>query len=187
VLAYVFWHSPLPEVARPEYELALVEFHRSLGASGSHGFLASQSYRIHGAAWINGGGDAYADWYLIDGSAALDPLNEAAVTGAQESHHGRVAAMAAGGAGGLYRRLIGTGDPARGLVESWLTKPKETPYAELYERLRPFTERESVQLWRRQMVLGPAPEFCLVSDSVVDLPAKLRPMTTRRDPLSTAH
>jgi hypothetical protein len=182
VLAYVFWHWPLPELGRREYENRLRDFHRRLAKLGVSGFLESQSFRFQGAPWINVSGDAYADWYLVDGSAALDPLNEAAVTGAQASH-AHVAAMAGGGAGGLYRRLSGTGDLAAARVESWLTKPKGAAYAELYGRLRPFTERESVELWRRQMVLGPTPEFCLVSDAILDLPAELRPVTIRREPL----
>jgi hypothetical protein len=180
VLAYIFWHWPLPDVGRSEYENWLRDFHRRLGDCGVSGFLASHSFRIHGAPWINAGDDAYGDWYLVDGSAALDPLNAAAVTGAQ-APHAHVAAMVAGGAGGLYRQLSGTGELAAARIESWLTKPKGTPYDELYERLRPFTDRESVQLWRRQMVLGPTPEFCLISESPIEPPRDLRPVEIARE------
>jgi hypothetical protein len=59
--------------------------------------------------------------------------------------------------------------------ETWLTKPKAMQYAELYERLGPLTERGG-SLWRRQMVLGPAPEFCLVTPGPIEAPEELTPM-----------
>jgi hypothetical protein len=33
------------------------------------------------------------------------------------------------------------------------------------------------------MVLGPAPEFCLVAPSEVQLPAEMRPEIVRREPI----
>jgi hypothetical protein len=56
-------------------------------------------------------------------------------------------------------------------------------YPELYQRLRPWTDRPDVSLWRRMMVLGPAPEFCLVTPSEHQLPADMRPETLKRAPI----
>jgi hypothetical protein len=56
-------------------------------------------------------------------------------------------------------------------------------YPDLYELLKPWTDRAEVSLWRRMMVLGPAPEFCLVAPSELDLPAEMKPETLRREPI----
>jgi hypothetical protein len=56
-------------------------------------------------------------------------------------------------------------------------------YPELYERLKPWTDRPEVSLWRRMMVLGPAPEFCLVAPAELQLPAEMRPEALRREPI----
>ena len=80
MLAYVFWHQPTGEGARDEYERALVEFHRVLTGDPPAGFLGSATYRLPGVGWAPDG-DVYEDWYLVRDSAALDPLNEAAVSG----------------------------------------------------------------------------------------------------------
>src|SRR5580765_1368085 len=97
MLAYVFWHWPRPDHAAAEYERGQLAFHRALAHAAPRGFLSSLTFRVSGtAAWL-GGSPAYADWYLVDNSAALDPLNVAAVSGVCEAPHRQVAqAMAAG-------------------------------------------------------------------------------------------
>lgn len=66
----------------------------------------------------------------------------------------RVIQGRAGGAGGLYLRLSEGGAQARQV--SWFAKPAGMSYADLLARLPPG------EAWQRQMVLGPAPEFCLL-------------------------
>jgi hypothetical protein len=73
-LAYVFSHRPADGVDIADYEIALKRFHASLGGSPPVGFLGSSTFRT---------GDRYSDWYLVESSAALDFLNEAAVSGAE--------------------------------------------------------------------------------------------------------
>ena len=46
-------------------------------------------------------------------------------------------------------------------------------YGDLYARLEPPASRPGASLWRRQMVLGPAPEFCLLAPGRLDLPREL--------------
>src|SRR5262252_4616648 len=101
MLAYVFWHWPRPDHVAAEYERAQRAFHRALAQSAPRGFLSSLTFRVEGrAAWL-GGSPAYADWYLVENSAALDPLNVAAVSGACEAPHAQVAQAMAAGAGSL--------------------------------------------------------------------------------------
>ena len=169
MLAYVFWHWPRPDVPRDEYERRQRAFHASLARSGAAGFLRSTSAGVTGAPWANGGRDAYEDWYLVEGSAALDPLNDAAVSAARERPHADAAAVAAGGTAGLYRLRLGDA-LARPTHATWFEKPADRSHARLLEELRPIVERGGMALWCRQMVLGPSPELCLHGETPVELP-----------------
>jgi hypothetical protein len=173
VLAYVFSHRPAAGVDVTDYEAALKRFHAALAAGAPTGFLSSSTFRI---------GDGYSDWYLVEGSAALDLLNEAAISDARSSAHDTAASMAVDGVGKLYGLM--DGEPASGSgFEMRFSKPRGTGYADLYERMRPFSSRPRTSLWRRMMVLGPAPEFCLIAPLEVELAADLRPEVLRRDPI----
>lgn len=154
------------------YEVALRRFHAELARARPAGFAASTTYRN------NDGG--YSDWYLVESSAALDSLNAAAVSGTRSAPHDAVARMAADGAGKLLSLAQGVAE-LDALHEAEFAKPSGMAYADLYEMLRPFTSRAGVALWRRMMVLGPPPEFCLVSPAPLALPAELAPdVRTRR-------
>src|SRR4051794_7144154 len=103
MLAYVFWHWPQASIDTETYLAHLLSFHRTLAANKPDGFQHSVVFRIEHANWLDTTGPAYEEWYLLDDSAAMDHLNEAAVSGACEEPHNRVARQAAGGTGGLYR------------------------------------------------------------------------------------
>jgi hypothetical protein len=171
MLAYVFFHRPGPQAGTIPYEAALRSFHESLRADPPAGFLGSGSYRI-------GGG--YADWYMVADSAALDRLNEAAIGNRARSSHDTVAHMSSDAAGKLFTLIAGEPRSESGF-ETRFSKPKGMTYPELYERLKNFTVRPDVSLWRRMMVLGPPPEFCLVSRSELDLPPDMSPETMPRE------
>lgn len=149
-LAYLFWHWT--EAPREEYEAGLREFHQALRGLGVPGLQGSAAYRITGAPWT-AAASAYEDWYLVGGSADLDPLNEAAVSAAMRARHDRPAAQTAGVAGGLYRLQRGDVDLDADSA-TWLAKPKGVSYDAFYAGLPPLKA-----LFRRQMVLGPTPEF----------------------------
>jgi hypothetical protein len=152
MLAYVFWHWPAePGSDRAAYERAQAAFHQRLAEAPAPGFLRSWSFRVTGAPWLKVE-NAYEDWYLLQGSAALDPLNEAAVAPPAGDAHDR-AAVGAAGMGGLYRLHSGEPNPVSGRA-GWFHKPAGLPYRELYAAMAP-----KATLWRRQMVLGPGPEF----------------------------
>ena len=165
MLAYVFSHRPATGADAQAYEDALRRFHAELAAGRPTGFVGSTTYRF---------ADAYSDWYLIQNSAALDVLNDAAVSGARAASHDTAARMAAWGSGKLLSLAHGEADLGA-LHEVAFAKPAGMAYDDLYAMTKPFTARPGVGLWRRMMVLGPPPEFCLVARASVELPAQLAP------------
>jgi hypothetical protein len=181
MLAYVFWHWRRFGVQSRDYEAHLVNFHRALNQSPPAGFSWSACLAISNGSWANDGKDAYEDWYLINDSGALDALNDAAVSASRKAPHDAAAAVAADGAGGLYRARSGvpTTTPKHA---HWFGKPDGWSYAKLHDVLSPFTAPRDRVLWQRQMVLGPAREFCLQSSEPLTFPpgivAQLMPLRT---------
>jgi len=161
MLAYVFWHWPRPEIERGQYLDHLLEFHRILAANKPPGFQRSVVFGIENANWLNTNGEAFEEWYLLDDSAAMDHLNDAAVSGVCEEPHNRVARQAADGTGGLYRLRAGIADLADAKFATWLGKPNGVAYKDFYASLQQLTSQPGVALWGRQMTLGPTTEFCL--------------------------
>lgn len=171
MLAYVFWHWPQPSVERETYLAHLDAFHRTLAANRPPGFRYSAVFRIEDANWLETSGPAYEEWYLLDSSAAMDPLNDAAVSGACEEPHNLVARNAAGGTGGLYRLRSGEEILHEARYAVWLSKPEGVSYRNFFDALAPLTTEPRVALWGRQMTLGPTTEFCLHSQTPIHLPA----------------
>ena len=177
MLAYVFWHWPQPVIARGAYEDHLREFQKTLAANKSSGFQQSVVFRIRGASWLNTSDEAYEEWYLLDDSAAMDPLNEAAVSGACEEPHNRVAREAADGIGGLYRLREGVEDLDQAKFATWLSKPAGVSYRNFYADLHSLTSQPGIALWGRQMTLGPTTEFCIHSQTPIELPPSYSGLT----------
>ncbi|WP_437317365.1 hypothetical protein [Sorangium sp. So ce385] len=170
MLAYVFWHWRQPQAAAKDYESRQRAFHAALAAAPSPGFLGSFSVGLSGAPWAAGGGDVYEDWYLVQDFGALGALNEAAVSASRSAPHDAAAAVASGGAGGLYRLRGGAALRAPGCAH-WFGKPDGMSYGELFARLAPVLDQAGAGLWMRQMVLGPGREFCVHARAPVSLPA----------------
>lgn len=168
MLAYVFWHWKRPDVQAREYETRLRQFHEALQLSPPDGFSWSWAAALNNAAWANDGQDAYEDWYVVTGSAALDPLNDAAITASRQAPHDDAASVAAGGTAGLYRLRAGRAFRSPS-VAHWFAKPAGWSYQRLFEELHPFITGD-VALWGRQMTLGPAREFCLHANETATLP-----------------
>src|ERR1044071_6393676 len=182
MLAYVFWHWPRPEIERGQYLDHLTAFHRTLAANKPPGFQRSVVFRINGANWLNTDGEAYEEWYLLDDSAAMDPLNDAAVSGVCEEPHNRVAREAADGIGGIYRLRAGKEELSEARFVLWLSKPAGVSYKDFYSALEPLTSQPGVALWGRQMTLGPTTEVCIHSTNPIELPdgfSGLQPQITR--------
>ena len=182
MLAYVFWHWPQSHIDHDSYINHLIDFHNVLAANRPDGFHESVVFRIRGASWLNTTGEAYEEWYLLDDSAAMDPLNDAAVSGVCEEPHNRVAREAADGTGGLYRLRAGHGQLSESRHALWLSKPAGVSYKDFYSTLEPLTAQPGVALWGRQMTLGPTTEFCIHSANPIELPpghSGLQPQITR--------
>ena len=167
MLAYVFWHWPQPQIDHDAYVDHLTAFHRTLAANKPDGFRESVVFRIRNANWLNTDGEAYEEWYLLDDSAAMDRLNDAAVSGVCEEPHNRVAREAEDGTGGLYRLRAGAEDLAQARFAVWLSKPSGVSYKEFYAGLESITSQPGVALWGRQMTLGPTTEFCIHSPTQI--------------------
>jgi len=185
MLAYVFWHWPASEArsAREAYERTLLEFHRVLAAQAPPGFGRSTTGRAAGVPWLGEHRRGYEDWYLVDGFAALESLNEGAVSGARRAAHDRAAQAAAGGTAGLYRPW-GTEAVLEGARwAAWFAKPAGSSYPDLLEELAPWRTRDGVSLWQRQMTLGPGPEFCLRAPERLELPVRLAALEVGLEPL----
>ena len=160
-----------------------MKFHNSLASSKPNGFQYSVVFQIKGAPWIGENAVGYEDWYLVEDSCALDVLNDAAISHAHKESHDRVAQRAAGGAGGLYRFRTGRVDVRQSYFAAWLSKPTGTSYEMFYDSLSGWTSQPGVGLWGRQMVLGPTPEFCLLSPERIDLPEALNALTLGLEPI----
>lgn len=158
VIVYIFWHWP----GRTEgYEDGLIEFHKRLAAAGVPGLVANATYGVESLPWV-GAPRGYEDWYVVGGFGDLEALNRDAVTPPLRAYHDRPALAAAGVAGGLYGVFSGdlSGSPAfeRETV-TWLSKPKGTTYPDFSTSLPP-----TPFVLRRQLVLGPTPEFCAAGE-----------------------
>jgi hypothetical protein len=164
MLAYVFWHQRASNVAREEYQERLVAFHQILRERQPQGFVGSMILEMARLPWMTEGSEVYEDWYLVENSAALDPLDEAAVTGICREPHNQVARLANNGTGGLYRLKAGTIDlvqVAEIRSATWFSKSVGMSYDKLYELLHQRQGETQGILWQRQMTMGPALEFCL--------------------------
>jgi hypothetical protein len=171
-------------VALEEYERALVAFHRSLSRSPPTGTRASATYRLDVLPWAPdgpmaapaaAGTPAYEDWYLIEDFASLGVLNEAGAGRGHRTTHDDIASRSGAGAAGLYALL--EGEPCAEALGAaslavWITPPAATSRragageGALAEMLGDGMDGASASLWRRQLVLGPAPEFCILGREV---------------------
>jgi hypothetical protein len=160
-LAYLFWHWPLAGVAPAEYEQRMRDFHAALGLPGS------RTFRLERAPYDGPPAPAYEDWYPVADWAALGDLNERAVSGARKPPHDAAARGAAGGDGGVYRRIQGEHETPVAHAQ-WLAKPAGMAYETFHGELAATVPDATI--WQRQMVLGPAPEYAVLATGRVTLP-----------------
>lgn len=162
MLAYVFWHQPGQGVEQEAYEHAAERFHRSLAHTPPAGLRGSAFYRVKELPWLDGQA-GYEDWYLLDDFSAVGVLNEAAVAHGHRSAHDEVARRFGAGAGGIYGLLEGNPDLSSALVVVWVSRPPGSKRGALGELLGDGMDPVCASVWRRQLVLGPAPEYCVLA------------------------
>jgi hypothetical protein len=185
VLAYLFWHRPLESSDVAAYEQAQVGFHRSLHRAPPVGLCGSAVVRVAQLPWVPAQAaerGAYEDWYVVEDYAALGVLNGAAVGRGHRTAHDAAARLLGAGAGGLYALVEGerseVGECAG--LESigqashavWVARPPGSKHGIVGELLGDGMDRRHASLWRRQLVLGPAPEYCLLAS---EIPAGVAP------------
>jgi hypothetical protein len=73
-----FLASALSHTERQRYEQAIVRFQNDLAGSKPPGFIGATSFQIEAAPWLSDL-PGYEDWYLLDGTWAMDPLNAFAI------------------------------------------------------------------------------------------------------------
>jgi hypothetical protein len=144
MLAYLFWHRPREGADAAQYEEAQRGFHSKLEVD-------SACFRLDELPFDPAPG--YEDWYLVEDWSSLGRLNEAAVDAARRPAHDRAAADASAGWGGVYSLVRGPAEIPAGA--EWHDKPRLIPTETFLADLPETT------IWRRQLVLGPAPEFCV--------------------------
>ncbi len=170
MLAYVFWHRPKPGGAAEAYEETLSAFHGSLSHRPPEGLRASASFRVAEVPWLaigepEGSSSAgYEDWYLLEDYTALGVLNEAAVAHGHRTAHDRAARSYGVGTGGLFALQEGQGESSIDApLAIWVAREAGSAEPLLGELLGDGAAPGSSSLWRRQLVLGPSPELCLLS------------------------
>ncbi len=174
MLAYVFWHRPLDGVTADAYEQSQIAFHGSLARTPPVGFSGSAVFRLPEVPWLaptsfteSSGTGGYEDWYLLEDYTALGVLNEAAVGRGHRTPHDKLAHRFGAGAGGLYGLLEGHAQLDEGSLVVWVSRPPAgLPGSErraLGALLGDGMDPEHSSLWRRQLVFGPAPEYCLLA------------------------
>lgn len=166
MLGYVFWHRPSDSEALEAYEQAELHFQRSMTRSPPVGMRGCASFRLDSAPWLGAGGPAYEDWYLIEDYAALGVLGEAAVGRGHRTAHDAVARRYGEGAAGVY--ALAEGDAQASLAgaiaqAAWVAVAPGARGPLLAEMLGDGMDPRSSALWRRELVLGPAPEYCVLA------------------------
>lgn len=159
MLAYLFWHRPSSDAE--QYEHRLAKFHERLSADPPPGFVSSVVFAVD-VPWM---GQAYEDWYVVTDWAALGVLNASAVDESHRPEHDAVARDAGKGAGGVYRFLEGELALEEVGDARWSATRPEIPAGVDHA------------LWQRQMVLGPAPEWCLLTRTRGDVSRLVHPAT----------
>jgi hypothetical protein len=190
VLAYLFWHRPRESSDVAGYEHAQVAFHRSLHRAPPVGLCGSAAFRVAQLPWLptpgaadaQGADGGYEDWYLVEDYAALGVLNGAAVGRGHRTAHDEAARLFGAGAGALYALVEGERSevgPCAGLESVgqathavWVARPPGSRHGIVGELLGDGMDRRGASLWRRQLVLGPAPEYCLLAS---EIPAGVAP------------
>jgi len=158
-LAYAFYHRPATRVDRAEYERALLGFHDTLARNPTPGFRGSAAFRLRRVSWgPHRDRPLYVDWYVLSGFGDLDPVREVAYQPPWVEPHRTVAALFGEGWGALYASRGRADPPGAPSFVTWFSAP-EGRGRSLLARWREAGPPSGI-LWRRQLALGPSPEYC---------------------------
>lgn len=180
-LAYVFWHQSRPDITPSMYETKLAAFHGSLASQELSGLVDVMSFRVNALPWSPRQGTVYEDWYVVTDFAALGTLNDAAVAGDSRESHDSVAQDYLKGAGGILKSIQGDLGLRDARLATWVEKPTGMSYQSFYEEVAKLAGDKKTNLWRRQLVLGPTPQFCIHSTVELHAPENFRPVSSRME------
>lgn len=157
MFAYVFWHTRSNAAPQETYEQNLLAFYDALKEVECPGVHRTATFRISSLPWSRQQ-NGYEDWAVIEGTWALEGLNQKAVQGPMERPHTQIARLMDGGNGGIYYHLWGEFESDGANRAQWLTRPRGIQFR---QPLKKITDSAGVpvSVWRRFMVLGPGPEF----------------------------
>jgi hypothetical protein len=110
-------------------------FQNDLAGSKPPGFIGATSFQIEVVPWPSDL-PGYEDWYLLDGSWVMDPLNAFAISGHVQAPHDSVAAMMEQGHGGLYAHAGGESMLAPRSTIHRLTRPRGSQWRPAIEAVR---------------------------------------------------
>lgn len=118
-------------------------------------------------------------------------LREAALSVGHRGAHDRAALGSGPGAGGIYRLLEGSARPAEAPLAVWVTAARGYVHSDVVSLLLgDGLDRQHTGVWQRELVLGPAPEYCLLGAGLPSgahaqrLPHGWRAHSQPREPLS---
>ena len=177
MLAYVFWHAPAAGVATTDYEARMAGFHAALREHAPPGLGLTTTVGLDSVPWLDGG-PGYEDWYLVEDFPALGALNAAAVSGPRRGPHDAAAVAAGRGVAGVMGHVSGPLLPERPGWAAWLGKPAGMDYEDFHAALWEALGNDA-SAWQRQMVLGPAAEYCVLAPAPHALPWPARAWALR--------
>lgn len=158
--AYVFWHAKPANATTAEYEKPLLRFGRELSNAKIPGMAGNASYSIGFTPWL--AEEGYEDWAWVHELSTLESLNERAVTGAMEEPHNAIARITKhGGFGALYYLVDGAHQILGDSKVFWVSRPRNIRWRDAMPAIIKSAS-SNVSVWRRLMVLGPAPEFAII-------------------------
>jgi hypothetical protein len=178
-IAYVFYHRPARGVRRATYERALLSFHDQLARSPTPGFRGSAALRLPHVTW----GAArrrplYVDWYVLGGFGDLGPVRDVAYRPPWVESHRRIAGLFGDGEGGLFAARGTVDPPTAPDLAVWFSSPEGRGKSLLRRWWTEGPPRGT--LWRRQLAVGPSPEFCFFGPGPV--PPALAPRSAHLSP-----
>jgi hypothetical protein len=142
--------------------------------------MGSYTFRVDGTPWMSQQEGVYEDWYLLKGFEVLGVLNEKAVSGSMRPVHNSAAHMSGDGKGGLFGLVKGSADYGSKYA-LWISKSWSEDYESFYRKVLEEAGSLAMGLWRRQLAMGPSPEFCIFAAQPLRSFEHRRPIVLMRE------
>lgn len=181
MLAYTVWHHASDESKLEHYQNSLIQFHQTMAEEKPQGYISSKLFTMPSVPWMGETQTIFMDWYLIEDSASLDPLNDSVLAGTRKTSHDAVADNTSGGVTALYQPKLGNDQISNVNFITWVSKPKGMKYPNFFQELNFILHDKDASCWMRYMALGPGPEFCVVANHEMEWDEKFQPLVRKVD------